>query len=68
MKSLSDSKIFENVDSKTAVVVGVGAIVTLGLSYYFYKKVSEPESTVEPAKLTGKIKLRNPQRDDSRKE
>jgi hypothetical protein len=49
MKSLSDSKIFENVDSKTAVVAGVGAIVTLGLSYYLYKKVSEPESTVEPA-------------------
>jgi hypothetical protein len=68
MKSLSDYKLLENVDTKTAVVAGVGAIVAIGLSYYLYKRVSEPDSIVEPAKLTGKIKLRNPQRDESRKE
>ena len=43
MKSLSDSKLFENVDTKTAVVAGIGAIVTIGLSYYLYKRVLEPE-------------------------
>jgi len=63
MKAMSNSKIFENFDTKTAIVAGVGTIVTLVLSYWVYKRVQVPESTVEPAKLTGKIKLRNPQKD-----
>jgi len=68
MKAIANSKILENIDTKTAIVAGVGTIVTLVLSYWVYKRVQVPESTVEPAKLTGKIKLRYPQKDDSRKE
>jgi len=65
---MSNSKILDNIDTRTAVLAGIGTILSLGLSYWLYNSVKAPESTVEPAKLAGKLKLRYQQKDDSRKE